>query len=71
MSLYDQLGGQQPMNPQQALAEIKANPFAMLQRAGLNVPAGMNNPQQIVQHLLTSGQVPQTRLAQAMRMLGR
>lgn len=76
MSLFDQLGGQhsaqQPaQNPQQTLAELKANPAAVLQRVGLNIPSGLNDPQQIVQHLLQSGQVPQTRLAQAMRMLGR
>jgi hypothetical protein len=53
------------LNMQNALAQLKANPAAILRQAGLNVPDGMNNPQQIVNHLLQSGQVNQNRLAQA------
>lgn len=75
MSLFDQLGGgaQQsaPMNPQQMLAELKAHPATMLKQAGLNIPEGMSNPQQIVQHLIQSGQIPQARVQQAMRMFAR
>ena len=77
MSLYDQLGGQQPnaqpnaFNAQEALQQLKANPSGVLKQAGLTIPDGMNNPNQIIQHLLTSGQLPQARLQQAMRMLGR
>lgn len=59
------------MNPQQMLQQIKSNPAAVLRQRGLNVPAGMTNPQQIIQHLLSSGQVPQSRLTQAMQMMGR
>ena len=70
MSLFDQLGNQQPQNPQQALAEIKARPANYLSRSGYSVPDGMSDPQQIVHHLIESGQVPQTRLTKAMRMLG-
>ena len=60
-------GAAQPamLNMQNALAQLKANPAAILRQAGLNVPDGMNNPQQIVNHLLQSGQVNQNRLAQA------
>lgn len=71
MSLFDQLGGQQPMNPQQMLAEIKARPANVLSRSGFSVPAGMNDPQQIVQHLLQSGQVGNDRLQQIMRLIPR
>ena len=59
------------MNPMQALSELKANPAAMLKHAGLNVPEDMNDPQQIVQHLLRSGQVQPARYQQALRMMGR
>lgn len=75
MSLFDSLGnGNQNQGPQakaqQALSELQRNPIGVLQQIGLNVPAGMNDPQQIVQHLVQTGQVPQGRLAQAMQMMG-
>ena len=72
MSIYDQLGGQKaPMNPMQLLSQIKQNPSAILKQAGLSIPQGMNNPQQIIQHLLQTGQVPQNRYQQAMQMMSR
>ena len=74
MSLFDQLGNeknQQPqqMNMQQALQQLRSNPVSTLRQAGLNIPDGLTNPQQIVNHLIQSGQVPQSRLTQAMRFL--
>lgn len=77
MSLFDSLGAkaqQQGANPQakaqQAMAELQANPAGVLGNLGLNIPAGMTDPQQIVQHLMQTGQVPQGRLAQALKMMG-
>lgn len=75
MSLFKPNGnGQQTQRPQmtaqQAMSQLQADPAGTLKQAGLNIPAGMNNPQQIVQHLLQSGQVPQSRFAQAMQMIG-
>ena len=67
MGLFDQLGQQQ--NPMQMLQQIRQNPAAILQRAGLNIPAGMSDPQQIIQHLMQSGQVSQKRYQQAMQMM--
>ena len=67
MSLFDQLSN----NPMQMLQQIRQNPAAVLQRAGLNVPEGMTNPQQIIQHLMQSGQVTQGRYQQAMQMMRR
>ena len=69
MGLFDQLGQQQ--NPMQMLQQIRQNPAAILQRAGLNIPAGMSDPQQIIQHLMQSGQVSQQRYQQAMQMMRR
>ena len=46
------------------------NPGAFLSRAGLSVPAGMRDPQQIVQHLLNSGQVSNQRFQQIQQMMG-
>ena len=71
MSLFDQLGDGQQMSPQQAVQQIKSDPAAFLRQRGLNVPAGMNNPQQIIQHLVQSGQIPNARLQQVMSMMGR
>lgn len=75
MSIFDSLGRQSParqqMNPMQALRQIQQNPAAMLKQRGLTIPDGMTNPQQIVQHLVNSGQVPNTRLQQIMQMMGR
>ena len=67
MSLFEQIGQQQ--NPMQMLQQIRQNPAAILQRAGLNIPAGMTDPQQIIQHLMQSGQVSQQRYQQAMQMM--
>ena len=73
MSLFDSLNSQpqQTMTPMQRLQLLKQNPSGMLQQAGFNVPQGMNNPQQIIQHLIQSGQVPQNRYTQLLQMLGR
>lgn len=72
MSLFDSLGSQKQQafqNPAQALQQLRANPAETLKMAGINIPNGMTNPQQIIQHLIQSGQVPQNRLAQVMQML--
>lgn len=76
MSIFDQLGQNAPttrqnMNPMQMMNQLRQNPAAVLKQAGLNIPDGMTNPQQIVNHLLQSGQVPQARYQQAMQMMGR
>ena len=77
MSLFDSLGsgdqqqGQAPQTKaQQAMAQLQSNPASVLGQIGLNIPAGMNNPQQMVQHLMQTGQVPQGRFVQAMQMMG-
>ena len=77
MSNFEKLGQQQapqvgqPQQMGQLLQLIKANPAQMLQQRGLNIPAGMNNPNQIINHLIQSGQIPQNRLTQIMQIVGR
>lgn len=66
MSIYDAINAQP-----NALEQIKNNPAELLRRRGLSIPDGMNNPQQIIQHLITSGQIPQARYVQALQMMGR
>lgn len=55
-------------NPMTMLAQLKQNPLAMLRRAGYNIPDNMTNPQQIIQHLMNSGQVSQSQLNNAQMM---
>ena len=73
MSLFEQLGNNSPAernsNPAQALQQLRANPGEYLRKSGLNIPDGLNDPQQIINHLLSSGQVSQGRYSQAIQML--
>lgn len=75
MSIFNSLG-QQPqqgaqMDPAQALADLKRNPSSFLKQMGLDVPEDMTDPQQITQHLVSSGQRSNSMLQMAMRMMGR
>ena len=72
MSLFEQLGQQaQMMNPVQMLSRLRSDPSGVLKQMGLTIPAGMNDPRQIIQHLVQSGQIPQAQYNQALNMLGR
>ena len=64
--LFGMMGG--GMNIMQMLGQFRQNPMAMLQRAGFNVPAGISNPQQMIQHLMNSGQISQQQFDQARQM---
>ena len=44
------------------------NPAQALMEAKFNVPQGMNNPNDILQHLMNTGQVSQQRINQVMQM---
>lgn len=62
-------GGNMPrMNPMQMLQQLRQNPVRMLRQAGLNVPDNLNDPNQIIQHLMNSGQISQQRYEQARQM---
>lgn len=73
MAIFDNLGKAAPqaVNSAQMLQSLKSDPSGMLQKAGLTIPAGMSDPRQIINHLLSSGQVPQSRITQLMQMMGR
>ena len=63
---------QPQMTPQQALQQIKANPVSMIKQAGYNVPDNIaNDPNAMIQHLVQSGQVPQSRLQSILQRFGR
>ena len=62
------MGGMGGMNIMQMLAQLKGNPIGVLKNAGFNVPDNLNNPQEIIQHLMNSGQVNQSQVNQAQQM---
>lgn len=71
MSLFDQLGSQTPSNPMQMLQQLKSDPVGVLKKAGYNIPSGISGPQQMIQYLMNSGQLPMSRFNQAQQMASR
>ena len=79
MGIFDSLGSkgqnsasqQQQIDPRQMMQQLQTNPAAMLKQAGLTIPGGMKDPQQIINHLLQSGQIPPAKYQQAVQMLSR
>lgn len=55
------------MNIMEMLNQIKQNPSAILSQR-FNLPQNMNNPNEIIQHLLNTGQVTQADVNRAMSM---
>ena len=55
-------------NIMQMLPQFKQNPMGVLRQAGMNVPANLNDPNAILNHLIQSGQVNQGQLDYAQRM---
>lgn len=47
-----------PMNIMQMISQIKSNPAAVLSQR-FNIPQNMNNPNDIIQHLMNTGQISQ------------
>ena len=57
-----------PMQLMQMLPQLKGNPMQFLAQRGIQIPQGMNNPQQIVQQMLNSGRISQAQVDQARQM---
>lgn len=55
------------MNMFQMIMQAKQNPMAVIQQR-FNIPQNIQKPQDIVQHLLDSGQINQQQLNNAMQM---
>lgn len=73
--MFDALGQrpqQNQQNGQQALQEIKSNPAAYLKKMGYNLPQGVDtrNPQSIINGLVQTGQIGNSRVQQIIRMFG-
>lgn len=49
------------------IKQFKLDPLQILIRQ-FNIPQGMNNPQDIIQHLLNTGQITQAQVNNAMQM---
>ena len=64
--LYQQLN-QQSNNPIDVLEQFKQNPLAILGQR-YNIPQGMTDPNQILQHLLNTNQVSQDQVNRVMQM---
>ena len=58
------------MNPMALMSmynQMRSNPMAVLSQR-FNIPANMQDPNEIIQHLLNTGQVSQAQVNQAMQM---
>lgn len=51
----------------QMYQQFRQNPMAMLSQK-YNIPQNLNDPNEIIQHLLNTGQVSQNQVNQAMQM---
>lgn len=72
MSIFEALASNNPQIDINALyQQFQLNPVEFLVRSRLNIPQGLTNPQQIVQHLATSGQIPPQYQRQVDAMLKR
>lgn len=65
-----------PMMPNQVmgmLGQLKANPLQFLMQRRLNIPQSvdMNNPQAILNNLVSTGQISQDQINQAYQMMQR
>ena len=62
-----------PMNnPMQMLQSLKSNPIQFLMQRRFNVPANMaSDPNEIINHLLKTGQITQQQVNAAYQQLGR
>lgn len=57
---FNALGGGKQPNIMQMLNQLKQNPAQFLMKNKFNVPQNMlNNPQEIINHLVSTGQVSQ------------
>ena len=61
--------GMPRMNPLQMLQRLQQNPMQTLKEMGLDIPANMTSPNDIIQHLMNSGQVSQQAYEQARQMV--
>ena len=60
-----------PSNPMALLQQLKANPIQFMAQRRFNVPASVGtDPNAIINHLVSSGQISQQQINNAYQMLG-
>jgi hypothetical protein len=58
-----------PMEMMNMVNMLRQNPMQFLMQRGFNVPGNLaNNPNQIIQHLMNTGQISQDQYNRAMQM---
>ena len=68
--LFNSIGGTDNNVP--ANQDPKTAAMSRMKEMGINVPEGMeNNPQALLQHVLSSGKVPNNRLGMAQQIMQR
>lgn len=68
--LFNSIGGKDNNVPTNQ--DPKSAAMSRMKEMGINVPEGMeNNPQALLQHVLSSGKVPQNRLGMAQQLIQR
>lgn len=68
--LFNSIGGKDNNVP--ANQDPKTAAMSRMKEMGINVPEGMeNNPQALLQHVLSSGKVPNNRLSMAQQIMQR
>lgn len=68
--IYKDMMGQQP-NMMQALQNLKQNPIQFIAQRKFNVPQEIaNNPNEIIRHLMNTGQISQQKYDRVIQMLG-
>lgn len=58
-------------NFMQMFQQFRANPMQMILQSRMNVPSGVNDPNQILNHLLKTGQITQEQINAAYQMMQR
>jgi len=65
--LYQQLNPSQGNNILSMIQGFRSNPMSMLSKR-FNIPENINNPNDIIQHLLNTNQVTQAQVNRAMQI---
>ena len=70
--IYESMKQQTQTDLMQMVQQLKSNPIKFLNDRGFNIPSNidLSNPNSIINSLMQSGQVNNSRHQQAMRMLG-
>lgn len=58
-------------DPRQGYQQMMQDPSGFFAPLGLNIPAGMSDPQEIINHLRSSGQIPDNMFSTALNIFNR